>query len=116
MPPQFTLTPPRLVWMIDEPLELKCAASGEPVPSVYWLKNGKELNSSDITKVTYGKGRADLTESSSSASNALYQCFAQNEAGSSQFVACLIVQKKGNVLLVKRKFEIVLHYLSSIIH
>lgn len=96
VPPQFTLTPPRLVWMIDKPLELKCAASGEPVPSVYWLKNGKELNSSDITKVTYGKGRADLTESSSSASNALYQCFAQNEAGSTQVVACLIVQKKDD--------------------
>lgn len=58
--------------MIDKFLELKCVVSGELVFLVYWFKNGKELNFSDIIKVIYGKGRVDLIEFSLLVSNVLY--------------------------------------------
>ena len=99
VPPRFTTKPSRLVWTTVGPTEFRCAATGVPLPSLYWLKNGKELSSSGSAKITYHKGRADLTLSSVTPSDAaMYQCFAKNEAGSIQAGACLIVQRIGNKL------------------
>lgn len=98
VPPQFTTKPATLKLTTTGPIELKCAASGSPVPSLSWVKNGNELSSSGTARVTYYEGGADLTMSTvTSNDSGMYQCFATNEVGSVQASASVIVQRSGKI-------------------
>lgn len=100
VPPQFTTKPSSIKWTTTGPIVFKCAASGSPVPTLSWLKNGNELSSSGSAKVTYYKGGADLTISSfnSSDKEIMYQCLARNEVGNLQTTASVIVQRLGKIV------------------
>ena len=69
-----------------------------------WLKNGKQLISSKEASVAYYKGGAYLTLSGKTKQNGgMYQCFAQNEAGSIQASSIAVVHtsgKRASVLLL----------------
>lgn len=99
VPPQFTTKPSSLKWTTTEPIELKCAASGSPIPLLSWLKNGNELSSRDTAKVRYYEGGAVLTISSvTSSDSGMYQCFAKNKVGNVQATASVIVHRSGKTI------------------
>jgi len=105
VPPQFTTKPSSLKWTTTDPIELKCAASGSPVPSLSWLKNGNELSSQDAAKVRYYEGGAVLTISSvTSSDSGMYQCLAENNVGNVQATASVIVHRSGEILVIQTFF------------
>ena len=96
VPPRFTKKPASFKWTTAEPILLHCAATGSPKPTISWLRNGNELMSNEKTRITYYEGGADLLISSKiSNDSGIYQCFAQNEAGSIQASASVIIHKSG---------------------
>jgi hemicentin len=79
-PPRLTAVPTNESLLIGSPLEWSCEATGNPNPSVSWLKNGQKLESklslviaSNGTKVTVTK--VDLSHSGQ------YTCKANNSLG-----------------------------------
>ena len=102
VPPQFTRKPSRLKWTTTGPIELKCAVSGSPIPSLSWLKNGDELSSQDAAQVRYYEGRAVLTISSvTSSDSGMYQCLAENNVGNVQATAIVIVHRSGEIIVIQ---------------
>ena len=106
VPPQFTTKPSSLKWTTTEPIELKCAANGSPIPTLSWLKNGNELSSRDAAKVRYYEGGAVLTISSvTSSDSGMYQCFAENDVGNVQATASVIVHRSGEIIVIQTLFK-----------
>ena len=93
VPPKFTKEPTEMEWTTNKPIIFHCAATGSPLPTISWLKNGKPLITNNRTSVTYYKGGADLTLSGNH-KTAMYQCFVQNEVGSIQAAVTAVVQSK----------------------
>lgn len=107
VPPQFTTKPSSLKWTTTDAIELKCAASGSPAPSLSWLKNGNELSSLDAAKVRYYEGGADLTISSvTSSDSGMYQCLAENIVGNVQATASVIVHRSGEIIVMQTFFDV----------
>lgn len=107
VPPKFTTKPSSLKWTTTEPIELKCAASGSPVPSLSWLKNGNELSSQDAAKVRYYEGGAILTISSvTSSDSGMYQCLAENNVGNAQATASVIVHRSGEIIVIQTFLDV----------
>ncbi|XP_048338034.1 immunoglobulin superfamily DCC subclass member 3-like [Sphaerodactylus townsendi] len=67
-----------------------CLAQGEPTPQITWLKNGQILEPTDHIKLK--NNNSSLTISGiSQGDEAIYQCIAENSAGSTQASARLTV-------------------------
>lgn len=100
VPPQFTAKPRGIEWTTTGPVTFRCAASGSPTPTLYWLKNGKELRSGGSVKVTYYEGGTDLTISSLTQRDrgVMYQCLGKNEVGSVQTTTSVIIQRLGKMV------------------
>lgn len=84
----------------DGPIVLKCGVTGSPKPSLSWLKNGIVLTSNRKTRITHYNGETELTVPSiSSSDGGIYQCFAENEVGSIQTSANVIVHRSGRNII-----------------
>jgi hypothetical protein len=59
--PDFSEKLSDLVIKDGDPLQLRCAVTGDPDPQVEWFKNGVLLRSSDIIDLKYKKGIATLS-------------------------------------------------------
>uniref|UniRef100_F7F8V7 Immunoglobulin superfamily DCC subclass member 3 n=2 Tax=Ornithorhynchus anatinus TaxID=9258 RepID=F7F8V7_ORNAN len=67
-----------------------CQAQGEPPPQITWLKNGQVLGPSSHVKLKNSNSTLTLSGISQE-DEAIYQCIAENSAGSSQASARLTV-------------------------
>ncbi|MCJ8732912.1 hypothetical protein PDJAM_G00216360 [Pangasius djambal] len=83
MPPTFDLTLKPITVNEGERLSLSCHVCGSPPMSIQWMKDRREVISSDNSKITFVDGTATLTVAKSSRADAGdYLCKATNNAGS----------------------------------
>ncbi|PIO77033.1 immunoglobulin I-set domain protein [Teladorsagia circumcincta] len=86
--PRLTLRPQNKVAIETTDVELECASSGRPMPTISWFKNGEAIIASDYFVIEPTRLRIlGLVK----ADQGVYQCIAENEAGSDQAVAQLLV-------------------------
>ncbi|XP_055771752.1 netrin receptor DCC-like [Salvelinus fontinalis] len=74
-------------------MELECAVTGNPPPTVRWMKNGEEVIPSDYFQIVDGSNLQILGLVKSD--EGFYQCVAENEAGNAQAMAQLILRDPG---------------------
>ncbi|XP_073509520.1 immunoglobulin superfamily DCC subclass member 3 isoform X2 [Phyllobates terribilis] len=89
-PAEFVQHPQSISRPVGTTAIFTCLAQGEPPPQITWLKNGQELEPRGHIKLK--NNNSSLTISGiSQEDEAIYQCIAQNTAGSSQASARLSV-------------------------
>ncbi|XP_071773310.2 immunoglobulin superfamily DCC subclass member 3 [Centroberyx gerrardi] len=89
-PAEFVQPPQSIARPVGTTAIFTCQAQGEPVPQLTWLKNGQilepgghvKLRNNNSTLTIYGISQDD---------EAIYQCIAENSAGSTQASARLTV-------------------------
>ncbi|WKX89973.1 hypothetical protein Q1695_009091 [Nippostrongylus brasiliensis] len=86
--PRITRRPQNKVALETADVEFECASSGNPRPTVSWFKNGEAIIASDYFVIEPARLRIlGLVK----ADQGVYQCMADNEAGSDQASAQLLV-------------------------
>ncbi|KAK5854513.1 hypothetical protein PBY51_004700 [Eleginops maclovinus] len=89
-PPEFLQWPQSVSRPAGGSAVFTCVAQGVPEPHVIWLKNGKVLTTGHNVKLTNNNSTLALTRISSE-DEAIYQCIAENSAGTNQASARLAV-------------------------
>ncbi|XP_039214801.1 immunoglobulin superfamily DCC subclass member 3 isoform X1 [Crotalus tigris] len=89
-PAEFVQHPQSIARPVGTTAIFTCLAQGEPSPQITWLKNGQILEPSEHIKLK--NHNSTLTISNiGQADEAIYQCIAENSAGSTQASARLTV-------------------------
>uniref|UniRef100_A0A673YU39 DCC netrin 1 receptor n=1 Tax=Salmo trutta TaxID=8032 RepID=A0A673YU39_SALTR len=96
VPPQFLNYPTNTYSYESTDMELECAVTGNPPPTVRWMKNGEEVIPSDYFQIVDGSNLQILGLVKSD--EGFYQCVAENEAGNAQAMAQLILRDSGVLL------------------
>ncbi|XP_061887387.1 netrin receptor DCC-like [Entelurus aequoreus] len=91
VPPQFLNYPTNTYAYESTDIELECAVTGNPAPTIRWLKNGEEVIPSDYFQIVDGSNLQILGLVKSD--EGFYQCVAENIAGSSQAMAQLLLRE-----------------------
>ncbi|KAM6985917.1 netrin receptor DCC [Aplochiton taeniatus] len=91
VPPQFLNYPTNTYAYESTDMELECSVTGNPPPSVRWVKNGEEVIPSDYFQIVDGSNLQILGLVKSD--EGFYQCVAENEAGNAQAMAQLILRE-----------------------
>ncbi|XP_029370732.1 immunoglobulin superfamily DCC subclass member 3 [Echeneis naucrates] len=89
-PPEFLQWPQSISKPAGGSAVFTCVAQGVPEPHLIWLKNGKILMPGHNVKLTNNNSTLALTRISSE-DEAIYQCIAENSAGTNQASARLAV-------------------------
>ncbi|XP_077593731.1 netrin receptor DCC isoform X2 [Stigmatopora nigra] len=91
VPPQFLNYPTNTYAYESTDIELECAVTGNPTPTILWMKNGEEVIPSDYFQIVDGSNLQILGLVKSD--EGFYQCIAENIAGSSQAMAQLLLRE-----------------------
>ncbi|KAK1151494.1 immunoglobulin superfamily DCC subclass member 3 [Acipenser oxyrinchus oxyrinchus] len=89
-PPEFLQWPQSSSRPAGSSAVFSCVAQGVPEPHLIWLKNGKILTPGDNVKLTNNNSTLAITRITSE-DEAIYQCIAENGAGTNQASARLAV-------------------------
>ncbi|XP_029976001.1 immunoglobulin superfamily DCC subclass member 3-like [Salarias fasciatus] len=89
-PPEFLQWPQSVSKTAGGSAVFTCVAQGVPEPHLIWLKNGKVLMPGHNVKLTNNNSTLALTRISAE-DEAIYQCIAENSAGTNQASARLAV-------------------------
>ncbi|KAJ8005444.1 hypothetical protein DPEC_G00146710 [Dallia pectoralis] len=89
-PPEFLQWPQSVSRPAGSSAVFTCMAQGVPEPHLIWLKNGKILMPGDNVKVTNNNSTLAVTRITTE-DEAIYQCIAENSAGTNQASARLAV-------------------------
>ncbi|KAM6958731.1 immunoglobulin superfamily DCC subclass member 3-like [Aplochiton taeniatus] len=89
-PPEFLQWPQSVSKPAGGSVVFTCVAQGVPEPHLIWLKNGKILSPGDHVKLTNNNSTLAVTRITSD-DEAIYQCIAENSAGTNQASARLAV-------------------------
>uniref|UniRef100_A0A8C9RIU7 Immunoglobulin superfamily DCC subclass member 3 n=1 Tax=Scleropages formosus TaxID=113540 RepID=A0A8C9RIU7_SCLFO len=89
-PPEFLQWPQSVSKPAGGSAVFTCLAQGVPEPHLIWLKNGKILSPKDNVKLTNNNSTLAVTRITSE-DEAIYQCIAENSAGTNQASARLAV-------------------------
>ncbi|KAJ8287969.1 hypothetical protein COCON_G00006280 [Conger conger] len=89
-PPEFLQWPQSVSKPAGGSAVFTCLAQGVPEPHLIWLKNGKILTPGDNVKLTNNNSTLAVTRITSE-DEAIYQCIAENTAGTNQASARLAV-------------------------
>ena len=90
-PPTILQHPePELTFKRGEKVELPCTANGDPAPSHYWKKNGKDLTISGINVQQSPNSGTITIEEPGSSHEGSYQCFAHNAFGTAASVVSVL--------------------------
>ncbi|XP_074508558.1 immunoglobulin superfamily DCC subclass member 3 [Sebastes fasciatus] len=93
-PPEFVQWPQSVSRPAGGSAVFSCTASGAPEPHLIWLKNGKLLTPSGNVKLTNGNTTLAITRITPE-DGAIYQCIAENSAGTNQASARLAISQEG---------------------
>ncbi|XP_036931483.1 immunoglobulin superfamily DCC subclass member 3-like [Acanthopagrus latus] len=91
-PPEFVQWPQSVSRPAGGSAVFSCTASGAPEPHLIWLKNGKLLTPSGNVKLTNGNTTLAITRITPE-DEAIYQCIAENSAGTNQASARLAISQ-----------------------
>uniref|UniRef100_A0A8C7XMV9 DCC netrin 1 receptor n=1 Tax=Oryzias sinensis TaxID=183150 RepID=A0A8C7XMV9_9TELE len=86
VPPQFLNYPTNTYAYESTDIELECAVTGNPLPTIRWMKNGEE-------SVVFQDGSNLQILGLVKSDEGFYQCVAENSAGSSQAMAQLLLRE-----------------------
>ncbi|XP_015246780.1 PREDICTED: immunoglobulin superfamily DCC subclass member 3-like [Cyprinodon variegatus] len=89
-PPEFVQWPQSVSRPAGGSAVFSCTATGVPEPHLIWLKNGKLLTPSGNVKLTNGNTTLAITRITPE-DEAIYQCIAENSAGTNQASARLAI-------------------------
>ncbi|KAG8545400.1 hypothetical protein GDO81_020951, partial [Engystomops pustulosus] len=89
-PPEFVKWPQSVSYAPGDNVSFSCVAQGVPIPTLVWLKNGKYLNPGDNVWLSDDNQTLTIFRVTS-IDEALYQCIAENSAGTIQASARLVV-------------------------
>ncbi|XP_051933639.1 roundabout homolog 2 isoform X2 [Hippocampus zosterae] len=99
-PPIIRQGPSNQTLGVDGVALLKCQASGEPIPSVSWLKDGVSLLGKDPRMSLQELGSLQITNVKLSDSG-IYTCVATSSSGETSWSAFLEVKEAGGAALPK---------------
>ncbi|KAG7218840.1 hypothetical protein INR49_019682 [Caranx melampygus] len=91
-PPEFVQWPQSVSRPPGGSAVFSCTASGVPEPHLIWLKNGKLLMPGANVKLTNGNTTLAITRITAE-DEAIYQCIAENSAGTNQASARLAISQ-----------------------
>ncbi|XP_073781730.1 immunoglobulin superfamily DCC subclass member 3 isoform X1 [Danio rerio] len=91
-PPEFLQWPQSVSKPLGSSAVFTCQAQGVPDPHLIWLKNGKILTPGDNVKLTNNNSTLAVTRIMAD-DEAIYQCIAENSAGTNQASARLAVSQ-----------------------
>ncbi|XP_059900131.1 immunoglobulin superfamily DCC subclass member 3 [Gadus macrocephalus] len=91
-PPEFLQWPQSISKPVGGSAVFTCVAQGVPEPHIIWLKNGKVLFAGDNLKLTNNNSTLAVTRITFE-DEAIYQCIAENSAGTNQASARLAVAR-----------------------
>ncbi|KAM3615096.1 uncharacterized protein V6R79_023219 [Siganus canaliculatus] len=91
-PPEFVQWPQSASRPAGGSAVFSCTASGVPEPHLIWLKNGKLLTPSGNVKLTNSNTTLAITRITPE-DEAIYQCIAENSAGTNQASARLAISQ-----------------------
>uniref|UniRef100_A0A674JJ85 Immunoglobulin superfamily DCC subclass member 3 n=1 Tax=Terrapene triunguis TaxID=2587831 RepID=A0A674JJ85_9SAUR len=89
-PPEFVQWPQSMSKPLGSSAIFTCVAQGVPEPHLVWLKNGKILAPGENIKLTHNNSTL-LIQGLAVEDEAIYQCIAENSAGTNQASARLAV-------------------------
>ncbi|KAK2831815.1 hypothetical protein Q7C36_016901 [Tachysurus vachellii] len=87
---------------VDSVALLKCQASGEPVPTISWLKDGVSLLGKDPRMSLQELGSLQIKNIRLSDSG-IYTCVAASSSGETSWSAFLEVKESGGMVLIKNR-------------
>nr|XP_057935110.1 roundabout homolog 2 isoform X6 [Doryrhamphus excisus] len=99
-PPIIRQGPSNQTLGVDSVALLKCQASGDPIPSVSWLKDGVSLLGKDPRMSLQELGSLQIKNIKLSDSG-IYTCVATSSSGETSWSAFLEVKEAGGVTLTK---------------
>ncbi|TSK34752.1 Immunoglobulin superfamily DCC subclass member 3 [Bagarius yarrelli] len=97
-PPEFLQWPQSVSKPVGGSAVFTCQAQGVPEPHLIWLKNGKILTPGDNVKLANNNSTLAVTRITAE-DEAIYQCIAENSAGTNQASARLAVSQSPENLL-----------------
>ncbi|XP_034718687.1 roundabout homolog 2 isoform X19 [Etheostoma cragini] len=103
-PPIIRQGPSNQTLGVDSVALLKCQASGDPIPSISWLKDGVSLLGKDARMSLQELGSLQIKNVKLSDSG-IYTCVATSSSGETSWSAFLEVKDTGGVLVVKKHDE-----------
>ncbi|XP_053095598.1 roundabout homolog 2 isoform X5 [Pangasianodon hypophthalmus] len=103
-PPIIRQGPANQTLGVDSVALLKCQASGEPVPTISWLKDGVSLLGKDPRMSLQELGSLQIKNTRLSDSG-IYTCVAASSSGETSWSAFLEVKESGGMVLIKNREE-----------
>ncbi|KAI7806106.1 putative immunoglobulin superfamily DCC subclass member 3-like, partial [Triplophysa rosa] len=95
-PPEFLQWPQSVSKAVGSSAVFTCQAQGVPEPHLIWLKNGKILTPRGNVKLTNNNSTLAVTRITAQ-DEAIYQCIAENSAGTNQASARLAVSRSADL-------------------
>ncbi|KAM3873569.1 immunoglobulin superfamily DCC subclass member 3-like [Diretmus argenteus] len=95
-PPEFLQWPQSVSRPTGGSAVFSCTAQGVPEPHLIWLKNGKILSPGGNVKLTNNNTTLAITRITAE-DEAIYQCIAENSAGTNQASARLAISQGGEL-------------------
>ncbi|XP_056617717.1 immunoglobulin superfamily DCC subclass member 3 [Triplophysa dalaica] len=95
-PPEFLQWPQSVSKVMGSSAVFTCQAQGVPEPHLIWLKNGKILTPGGNVKLTNNNSTLAVTRITAQ-DEAIYQCIAENSAGTNQASARLAVSRSDDL-------------------
>ncbi|XP_049431644.1 roundabout homolog 2 isoform X4 [Epinephelus fuscoguttatus] len=103
-PPIIRQGPSNQTLGVDSVALLKCQASGDPIPSISWLKDGVSLLGKDARMSLQELGSLQIINVKLSDSG-IYTCVATSSSGETSWSAFLEVKESGGVMVMKNHDE-----------
>ncbi|XP_072834939.2 roundabout homolog 3 isoform X2 [Pogona vitticeps] len=94
IPPIIRRGPTNQTLAIDSTAQLQCQVTGNPLPSIQWLKDGQRIVGSDPRISLLDNGTLQITNLQISDSG-LYVCIATSSTGETRWSGSLLVQENG---------------------
>ena len=96
-PPTPVSIPDNITKPTAHTVRLICEFSGNPVPSLTWMKNGRTITNNGRIKIRDG---TLLISQSEATDSGYYQCVATNSAGRSYLTFALYIKPSGQTVLL----------------
>ncbi|XP_031719306.1 roundabout homolog 2 isoform X9 [Anarrhichthys ocellatus] len=103
-PPIIRQGPSNQTLGVESVALLKCQASGDPIPSISWLKDGVSLLGKDARMSLQELGSLQIKNVKLSDSG-IYTCVATSSSGETSWSAFLEVKESGGVIVMKNHDE-----------
>ncbi|XP_069563431.1 roundabout homolog 2 isoform X7 [Brachyistius frenatus] len=103
-PPIIRQGPSNQTLGMDSMALLKCQASGDPIPSISWLKDGVSLLGKDSRMSLQELGSLQIKNIKLSDSG-IYTCVATSSSGETSWSAFLEVKESGGIMVMKNHDE-----------